>query len=408
MIKTRKNPKIILNLNVYEAATQRIEWIFETFENICLSFSGGKDSSVLFHIVAAVARRRKRKFHVLFIDWEVQFRHTIDHVSRMKQAYEDVIDYFYWVALPLTTVNGVSQHQPEWISWEKDIPWVRTPPDDAITDENFFSFYHYAMTFEEFISEFSSWLSGKKGLVTLTGVRADESLNRFMAVVSQRKTRYADDKPWTTISRGLCCTAYPLYDWKAQDIWTYNAKYAALSNPLYDLMYRAGVPMKAMRICEPFGPEQRRGLWLYSVLEPDMWSRVCTRVSGANSGSIYAHESGAFYARNTVISKPPHFTWEQYAMFLLNSMPDKTAEHYKNKIAIYLKWFLTHGYTENIPDEQDKDLGAKDIPSWRRICKTLLRNDYWCRTLSFSPNKTSNYKRYLELMHKKRREWGIL
>lgn len=404
-----KDKKIILDDNVFNAANKRIEWVFDTFEQVCVSFSGGKDSSVLLHLVAEIARRRKRQVDVLFIDWEVQFQHTIDHVSRLKQQYHDIVNHFYWVALPLTTVNGVSQSQPEWMSWENGVEWVRQPPEDAITDHNFFPFYRYGMTFEEFMPEFSRWLAGNKGLITLTGIRADESLNRFLALASQRKIRYADDKPWTTVSRdGNYCIAYPLYDWKVRDIWIFNGKYKAAGNPLYDLMYRAGVPMKAMRVCEPFGPEARRGLWLYHVLEPETWSRACMRVSGAHSGAIYADQSGSFYARNTVMTKPSHLTWQEYAMFLLASMPEKTAEHYKNKIAIYLKWYRERDFPENIPDEQDKDLGGKDIPSWRRICKTLLRNDFWCRTLSFSPNKSKHYNRYLERIQKKRQMWGIL
>ncbi len=52
---------------------------------------------------------------------------------------------------------------------------------------------------------------------------------------------------------------YPLYDWKTADIWTWFAKSGEPYNPLYDLMYQAGVPLRYMRICEPFGPEQRQG-----------------------------------------------------------------------------------------------------------------------------------------------------
>ncbi|EGP3963620.1 DUF3440 domain-containing protein, partial [Shigella flexneri] len=47
-------------------------------------------------------------------------------------------------------------------------------------------------------------------------------------------------------------------------------------------------------------------------------------------------------------------------------------------------------------------------PSWRRICKTLIKNDFWCRTLSFSPNKPRHYERYLQRMKERRKEWGIL
>ncbi len=59
-----------------------------------------------------------------------------------------------------------------------------------------------------------------------------------------------------------------------------------------------------------------------------------------------------------------------------------------------------------IPQTQHGDIGSRDIPSWRRICKVLLNNDYWCRALSFSPTKPKNYQRYNERMKAKRREWG--
>ncbi|EGL0294846.1 DUF3440 domain-containing protein, partial [Escherichia coli] len=194
----------------------------------------------------------------------------------------------------------------------------------------------------------------------------------------------------------------------ARDIWIYNARTRAIYNPLYDLMYRAGVPLRNMRVCEPFGPEQRKGLWLYHVLEPETWARMCERVSGAASGALYANESGAYFALRKRITKPPHHTWRSYAMFLLDVMPERTAEHYRNKIAVYLRWYQTRGFPDDIPDEQENDLGSRDIPSWRRICKTLIKNDFWCRTLSFSPNKPRHYERYLQRMKERRKEWGIL
>ncbi|MDP1164947.1 phosphoadenosine phosphosulfate reductase domain-containing protein, partial [Klebsiella pneumoniae] len=136
--------KIRMGEDVLSASMHRIEWVFDTFSSVCLSFSGGKDSTVLFHLVAEVARKKKRYFSVLFIDWEAQYQRTIQHIQAMRVMYRDVTDHFYWVALPLTTVNGVSQFQPEWVCWEPDVEWVRQPPDEAITDMAYFPFYRYA------------------------------------------------------------------------------------------------------------------------------------------------------------------------------------------------------------------------------------------------------------------------
>lgn len=400
--------KIRLGKNVLQASEERIEWIFDNFTQICVSFSGGKDSTAVLHLAAAAARRRKRKISILFIDWEAQFRHTIDHVQSMKVLYQDVTDCFYWIALPLTTPSAVSQYQTEWIAWQPDIEWVRQPPDFAITAPDLFPFYQYAMTFEDFISAFSTWFAGTKSSAILIGIRTDESLSRFLSISSQRKLRFANDKPWTTASlSGFHYNVYPIYDWKVEDIWTYFSQTQLPYNGLYDLMQQAGVALGSMRICEPFGPEQRRGLWLFHVLEPDTWAKVCLRVEGANSGNLYANTKGSFYAKHT-FSKPEHHTWKSYALFLLNSMPEALSEHYKNKIAIYVRWYQKHHQTDDIPDQQENDTGNKDIPSWRRICKVLLRNDYWCRALSFSPTKPKSYERYVKRMKEKREQWKII
>ncbi|WP_170998641.1 phosphoadenosine phosphosulfate reductase domain-containing protein, partial [Escherichia coli] len=93
--------KIKTGDDVLSAVIHRVEWLFDTFSSVCLSFSGGKDSTVLFHLVADVARRKNRRFSVLFIDWEAQYQCTIAHIQNMREMYQDVTDTFYWVALPL-------------------------------------------------------------------------------------------------------------------------------------------------------------------------------------------------------------------------------------------------------------------------------------------------------------------
>jgi predicted phosphoadenosine phosphosulfate sulfurtransferase len=85
---------------------------------------------------------------VLFIDWEAQFSCTIAHCEKLRALYADVIETFYWVALPLTTQNALTQYKPQWQCWEPGTDWVRQPPPWAITHPGYFSFYQPGMSFE--------------------------------------------------------------------------------------------------------------------------------------------------------------------------------------------------------------------------------------------------------------------
>jgi predicted phosphoadenosine phosphosulfate sulfurtransferase len=400
-------PKRELGINVLQAARERISFVFDRFSKVYVSFSGGKDSTTMLHLVMAEAKKRGRKVAVLFIDLEAQYKMTIDHVQEMYNLYSDYIEP-YWIALPLHLRNAVSMYEPHWICWEpgKEEIWVRQPPKSAITDQSYFPFFRYAMEFEEFVEEFGKWYGGADLTACFVGIRADESLNRYRTLVAE-KIRY-QDKSWTTWKGESVFNVYPIYDWKTEDIWTYSGKFGLPHNRLYDYMHKAGVSIHQQRICQPYGDDQRKGLWLYHLLEPETWPKVVARVNGANSGALYAQETGNILGR-IKISKPEGHTWESFSKLLLGSMPPKTQEHYSNKIAVFLKWWADRGYPNGIPDEADaKDEAAKKVPSWRRICKVLLRNDYWCKGLSFTQTKSDAYEKYMKVMKERRKQWGYL
>ena len=169
-------------------------------------------------------------------------------------------------------------------------------------------------------------------------------------------------------------------------------------------MHLAGLTIHHMRICQPYGDDQRRGLWLFHLIEPETWAKVVARVNGANSGALYINETGNINGYYKV-KKPAGHTWKSFAILLINSMPPKTQEHYKNKIYKFIKWWEVRGYPDGIPDEADYKMEQKkNVPSWRRVCKSLLRNDYWCKGLSFTQQKSTAYEKYLEMMKKKREE----
>lgn len=399
-------PKRRLGMDVYSAAVSRIEYTFNNFENVYLSFSAGKDSTVMLHIAADVARKMGKRFGVLLVDLEGQYRMTIDHAEKCLEGYKDIVDV-YWVCLPISLRNAVSVYEPKWICWDKDKSddWIRQPPEIGITDEGYFDFFHKGMEFEEFVPLFGEWYAQGTSCACLVGIRADESLNRFRTIASDKKVKHNNNQ-WTTKVTDNVFNVYPIYDWKTQDIWTYHGKNPGKRyNLLYDFMYKAGVPLSSQRICQPYGDDQRRGLWLFHLIEPETWSKVVARVNGANSGALYINESGSITGYNK-ISKPDNHTWKSFALMLINSMPPKTKVHYENKIFLFCKWWEDRGYPDGIPDEAELCLEMKrDVPSWRRICKSLLRNDYWCKGLGFTQHKSEAYKKYLDLMKRRRQEW---
>lgn len=66
----------------------------------------------MLHLTAEIARQMGKKICVLFIDWEAQFSCTINYVQSLREFYADVIEEFYWVALPLTTQNSFLNTNP--------------------------------------------------------------------------------------------------------------------------------------------------------------------------------------------------------------------------------------------------------------------------------------------------------
>ena len=158
MVDPLKRP---LDINVLQAAQQRIEWVFDSFPRIYLSGPSGKDSGVMMHLVCREARRRGRKVGVLYIDLEAQYRCTIDWVHEMFELYADVIDP-HWVALPLHLRNAVSMLQPYWVCWDPEVrdKWVRQPDPISITDPAHYPFYQLPHN----RSDGSRWGDGVRGV----------------------------------------------------------------------------------------------------------------------------------------------------------------------------------------------------------------------------------------------------
>ena len=391
--------------NVLDAAYDRLNIIFEEFENVVFSVSGGKDSSVMVQLADEVAEKHNKKYDVLYVDLEAQYEKTIDHINDLKQGLKNV-KTFYHIALPLYLRNAVSQLQPKWICWnekEKDL-WVRKLPKDSININNHeFDFYNRPIEFEEFLPEFTKWYKkNHKGKIAFgVGIRSDESLNRWRTITSDKKETYKNHQ-WTTLlkfnSKAVegAYNVYPVYDWKTQDIWGCVAKKDLMFNEIYDLMYKNGLSIHEQRLCQPYGDDQKNGLDQFKALESHTWEKILNRVNGVNFGNIYARTSAL---GNLKTSKPDFMTWEQYAVYLLESLKiynEDLMYHYVEKIQKFMKWYKKNWDMEekDIPDKaEDPRLEAqRKTISWKRIARAIERNDFYMKRLTFSQNKSDEEK----------------
>ena len=381
--------KKYLDKNVFESFKERAEFIFNEFEHIYVSLSGGKDSSVTIQLFNQVAKEKGRTFDVLFVDYEAQYQYTIDHIYELKELSN--IGTFYHIALPFKASNSCSVFNKFWYPWNekyKDI-WTRELPKDAITINNhpFGDLYNEELFLRGLFKMFSTWYCQHyktNKVANIQGIRTDESFNRFRAVAfgvnMYKNVNYSTDNNDGTFS------FYPIYDWKTTDIWGAVSKFDLKYNQVYEMLFKMGVPIDDQRIAQPYGFRQMGGLEQWSIVEPESWAKVVNRVSGANFGNMYAKTT---LLGHNGTSKPDHLSWEEYLVFLLESLGLYSRDlmiHYYNKIKIYLDHYIEEGRIKSIdeiPEEIDKATVIKEKGrengrwiQWKRIAKCIEKNDF--------------------------------
>ncbi len=408
-------PKVYLEKDVYTATQERLEYIFENFDNYLVSISGGKDSSLMLQLAARKAKELGKKISVLYVDFEAQYKATIDHITDLIEEVSDVLDDWYWIALPMSLRNAVSVIQPKWICWDKNekSKWVREMPDNkyVINEKNMpkeWTWFHKGMEFEEFILYFSDWFNIKNGGLTACciGIRSNESLNRLGTIINPRKRKF-NNMNWTTKvvlkrKQTNVYNVFPIYDWKTEDDWTAIFKYDMKYNSIYEQLYKNGVPLHEQRLCQPYGDDQRKSLDQFKVLEYETWEKVVNRVHGVNFGNIYCRTGLLGHIKT---EKPDNMTWQQYSVFLLESLglyAPELRDHYYRKIKMFLNWHENKNgvHYNDIKDEEEKKLeNMKKVASWRRIARAIEHNDFWMKRLSFGQNK-KDVKILLQLKEK--------
>jgi predicted phosphoadenosine phosphosulfate sulfurtransferase len=410
------------DVNVYDAAIERIDYIFKNFERIYLSFSGGKDSGVMLNLVIDYMRKHgiTEKIGVQILDNEANYSQSLEFMHSILGKNLDILDV-YWCCMPITLPCTVSSYAIDWQCWGKrdQERWIRPMPTQSYVvniDNHPFDFFEEDMSYDHFWNGFGEWYAQGKTCANLIGIRTVESLNRFRAILNDRKETF-DGKMWTKLNVGTVYNCYPIYDWRTEDIWTANAKFDWEYNSLYDIFYKAGVPVHSMRVASPFMSESKSSLGLYRVIDGTTWAKLCARVQGANFIATYGKQLGY-----RSFKLPEGHTWKSFVKFLLDTLPKEVAENFKMRfIQSFRYWgrvgrglsddviadmekngfeFKTNGTTAHgnktlrrvrirkFPDHADAlRVNASTVASWKRFAITILKNDHTCKYMGLAPTK---------------------
>lgn len=413
---------------VYDTALERIAYCFNEFDNVLVSFSGGKDSGVMLNLCYDYAKEHNllHKLAMYCMDYEADYDETDKYILRtFNDNFKGIKKY--WLCLPIHAQCSCSMTDIYWTPWDKDKKdlWVKDmPKSEYIINEDNVPFNFVRGTYgKDTRIDFTKWFANKYGkTAVMVGIRCDESLNRLAIITSQHRINmYKDLRYSNIVIQDLCYTFYPIYDWKTEDIWVANARFGYDYNKTYDLMYLAGMSIYDMRIASPFHSCGQATLKMYRALSPDTWGKMVSRVNGVNFMNIYGGTVATGYKKAT---KPKHMTWKEYAQFLLDTLPKNIKERFISNIKRFEDSWNNKGYGRNpeviaqmesegielektgeisklctkpkiyeivkiksgIPDDTNIS-DFRHCPSWKAICITILKNDFTLQYMGCSRSK---------------------
>jgi len=425
------------DVNVFDATWNRLEYIFDNFEKIYVSFSGGKDSGVMLNMVAKYIRDNEitKKVGVMILDNEANYTLSTEYMHRAVRSNLDIFDV-YWCCLPITLPCTVSSFATEWQCWgvDDESRWIAPMPKDEYVvnmsnhiDKYGMTFFEENMSYDEFWDKFGDWYADGSECACLIGIRTDESLNRFRAIMNSRKKTHGGHN-WTKKNTDYVYNCYPIYDWKTDDIWIANGKFEWDYNKLYDVFWKAGMSVAQMRVASPFMSESKSSLNMYRVIDAPIWSRLCARVQGANFIATYGKQ-----LTYKSFKLPEGHTWKSFTKFLLDTLPKEVGGNFKMRFIQSIKywWRVGRGLPKQVIDDlrdngiffklggktrhgnKDKDcvrmlppdhldmlkVHNSEVTSWKRFAITILKNDHTCKYLGLAPTN-EQAKRQREIMKK--------
>lgn len=301
-------------------SVRRIRWLFREFPRVVVSVSGGKDSTVLFHLAAAEAERVGRRFELFFLDQEAEYQSTVDIMTEWM-SHPLVIPRWYQVPLMLT--NATSHRDVFLRAWWPGEQWIREKSPLAIHAIN--------CTYPQRFYDFFPWVEAQAEEPTafLVGIRQWESLNRQRATKNNAGYQHYG---WSTkTANPLAFRFYPIYHWQPRYIWKYIADNGVRYNRVYDRMFmRDGQNLTKMRVSNLVHEQAFRSLASLQEFEPDTYDALERRLNGVHAAAMYSDESGVYKADKLPSA---HATWRSYRDYLLATTPSDYQARFANRFA---------------------------------------------------------------------------
>lgn len=299
--------KIYKDQNVYDAALERIRYMFDEFPQVVVSMSGGKDSAVVFELCLQVAREKDRlPLKVMWLDQECEFQSTVDYMRDI--FYMDEVEP-YWLQIPFRLQNATSATDQWLMCWGEGEEWVREKDPISIKENTYGT-----DRFQKLMEAFAEQTFGDQPTAILTGVRTEESPTRFIALT--KDATYKGITWGNQINPKLGVYNFcPIYDWTYIDVWKAINDHGWKYNTYYNTMYQHGVPVRKMRVSNYFHETAVHALFMLQEVEPETYQRATQRISGLDAAVKMGRDDYFVYELPFMFKD-----WREYRDYLLKHL----------------------------------------------------------------------------------------